>query len=43
MNPWPFVVAAYALTFLGTLGISIWVWTSARDAERRAEKLREQD
>lgn len=43
MNPWPFVVAAYALTFLGALGISIWAWTSTRNAERRAENLRERD
>ncbi|HEX7822468.1 MAG TPA: hypothetical protein VF463_17830 [Sphingobium sp.] len=40
MNPWPFVIAAYALTFVGTVAVSIWSWRAARGAERRADALR---
>ncbi len=41
MNPWPFVIAAYAITFVGTLVLSLWAWRTARDAEARADALRE--
>ncbi|MET0136821.1 MAG: heme exporter protein CcmD [Sphingobium sp.] len=40
MNPWPFVIAAYALTFLGVAGVSIWSWRAASGAEARADSLR---
>lgn len=43
MDPWPFVVAAYGLTFLGVAGTSLWSWRAARDAERRADSLRERN
>jgi hypothetical protein len=36
----PFIVGAYAVTLVGTLGLLIWAWTSMRRAERRAEDLR---
>lgn len=39
MNPWPFVIAAYALTFLGTAGLSLASWRAMRAAERRADAL----
>lgn len=40
MNPWPFVIAAYAVTGLGTLGLLAWAWTSMRAAERQADSLK---
>lgn len=40
MNPWPFVIAAYALTALGTALISFQSWRAMRAAERRADALR---
>ncbi len=42
MNPWPFVIAAYGLTFIGTVAVSIWSWRVATSAERRAESLRQE-
>ncbi|HEY1124369.1 MAG TPA: hypothetical protein VGE65_01950 [Sphingobium sp.] len=43
MNPWPFVIAAYAITLLGAAVTSIWAWRSASDAETRANALKERD
>ncbi|MDP9414620.1 MAG: heme exporter protein CcmD [Pseudomonadota bacterium] len=40
MNHWPFIIAAYALTVLGLLGLSWWCWSSMRKAEGEAEALR---
>jgi hypothetical protein len=40
MNSWPFVIAAYSLTAVGTALVSIWSWRAARDAEKRADQLR---
>lgn len=39
MNPWPFVIGAYALTALGTLGVTAWSWVAMRRAEREADAL----
>jgi hypothetical protein len=39
MNPWPFVIGAYALTLIGTLGVTLWSWAAMRRAERDAESL----
>jgi heme export protein D (CcmD) len=39
MNPWPFVIAAYALTLLGTAGLTLASWAAMRRAEREAESL----
>jgi heme exporter protein CcmD len=39
VNPWPFVVAAYALTLLGTATLALWSWAAMRRAEREAERL----
>jgi len=41
MNPWPFIVAAYALTALGTIGLTLWSWVPMRRAEAEAAKLSE--
>lgn len=40
MNAWPFVIAAYALSFAGTIGLLAWTWRSMRVAEARAESLK---
>lgn len=34
MNPWPFVVAAYALTLGGTAMLLVATWAAMRRAER---------
>jgi len=40
MNPWPFVIAAYAVTGMGTLGLLVWAWRSMRAAEAQADLLK---
>ena len=40
MNAWPFVIAAYAITGLATLGLLAWAWRSMRVAERQADSLK---
>ena len=39
MNPWPFIVAAYALTLLATAGALLWSWIAMRRAEADAARL----
>lgn len=34
MNPWPFVTAAYALTLIAAVGISVISFLAMRRAER---------
>jgi hypothetical protein len=40
MNPWPFVIAAYCVTGVGTFGLLLWAWRSMRAAERQADELK---
>ena len=40
MNPWPFVIAAYALTLLATAALVLLSWRAMRKAEAAAEHLR---
>ncbi len=40
MNPWLFVVAAYAVACLGTLGLTLASLVAMRRAERAAESLK---
>ena len=40
MNPWPFIIAAYALTLGGSAAIAAWAWIEMRRAEADAEALR---
>jgi hypothetical protein len=40
MNPWPFVIAAYGLTAVGTVGLILWAWRSMRAAETLADSLK---
>ncbi|QJU60714.1 heme exporter protein CcmD [Sphingomonas sp. AP4-R1] len=41
MGGWPFVIAAYAVAILATVGLVGWSWRSLRQAEARAERLRD--
>ncbi|WP_423142222.1 hypothetical protein ACOYW6_02375 [Parablastomonas sp. CN1-191] len=40
LDPWPFVIAAYALTIAGTLALTAWAWLAMRRAEARRDKAR---
>jgi hypothetical protein len=40
VNHLPFIVAAYAVTFLGTIVLALVSWRQMRKAERAAEELR---
>jgi hypothetical protein len=40
VNPWPFVIAAYAAASLGTAGLLLWSYAAMRRAEREADALR---
>lgn len=40
MNPWPFVIAAYAVAALGTAALLLSSFMSMRRAEADAESLR---
>lgn len=39
MDPWPFVIGAYAFALLGTGGLFALSYGGMRKAEREAEKL----
>jgi hypothetical protein len=40
MNPWPFVIAAYAVAIIATAALILWAYASMRRAEAAADKLR---
>ena len=40
MNPWPFVVAAYAVAILMTAALLLWSFVSMRRAEAAADSLK---
>jgi len=40
MNPWPFVVAAYAIAIGATGGLLIWAFVSMRRAEAAADAFK---
>ena len=40
LDPWPFVVAAYALGVGATLALVAWSWLAMRRAEKRREQAR---
>jgi hypothetical protein len=40
LDPWPFVIAAYALGVAATLALAGWSWWTMRRAERRREQAR---
>lgn len=39
MNPWPFVIGAYAIAILATLILTLSSWAAMRRAEAEAEAL----
>jgi hypothetical protein len=39
MNPWPFIIAAYALTIAGTLALAVASLVAMRRAEAEADAL----
>jgi hypothetical protein len=39
MNPWPFVIAAYAAAVGATAVLLLWAFTSMRRAETAADAL----
>ena len=39
MNPWPFVIAAYAIVIGGSALLTLWAWQSMRAAERFADDV----
>ena len=41
MSHWPFILAAYGLTLLGTAGLTFWSWSAMRRAEAEADALRQ--
>jgi len=40
LDPWPFVIAAYALGVAATLALVGWSWLAMRRAEKRREETR---
>jgi hypothetical protein len=40
MSHWPFIVAAYAVTLVGTLGLTAWSLVAMRRAERAVDALK---
>lgn len=40
MNPWSFVIAAYAVTFAGSVALVLWAWWTMRSAEALADSLK---
>ena len=40
MNPWPFVIAAYAVAIAGTAGLLMRAYVSMRRAEAAADQLK---
>ena len=42
MNPWPFVIGAYAVAVLLTAALLIWAYASMRRAEAAVDALKQQ-
>ena len=42
MNHWAFVIAAYAVAALATVGLLTWAYATMRKAEAAAEELKRQ-
>ena len=39
MNPWPFIIGAYAIALAATVGLTALSWLAMRRAEAEAEKV----
>ena len=35
MNPWPFVIGAYGVTFAAITALVVWSWIAMRGSERK--------
>ena len=40
MNPWPFVIAAYAVAIAATAALLLWSYASMRKGEAAADALK---
>lgn len=40
MSHWPFIVGAYAVAFIGTIGLTGWSFAAMRRAERAVDSLK---
>jgi hypothetical protein len=40
VNHWPFILAAYGLTLVGAVGVTLWSWSAMRRAEAEVDALR---
>jgi hypothetical protein len=40
LDPWPFVISAYALGVGATLALAAWSWLAMRRAEKRREEAK---
>ena len=40
LDPWNYVIAAYAIVIAGTLALIAWSWLTMRAAERRRDEGR---
>ena len=40
MNQWNFVIAAYAVVIVVSIGLTLWSFVAMRRAERRVDDLR---
>ena len=39
MNPWPFIIGAYAIAIAATVALTLQSWLAMRRAERHAERI----
>ncbi len=39
MNPWPFVIGAYAIALVATVALTALSWRAMRRAEAEAERI----
>ncbi len=39
IDNWPFVIGAYAVVIVATVGVSLWCWWQMRRAEASADAL----
>ena len=42
MNPWPFVIAAYAVAIVATVALLSWAFAGMRRGEAAADELKRQ-
>lgn len=40
MSHWPFILGAYAVALIGTVGLTVWSFAAMRRAERAVDSLK---